>query len=84
MDPINLIRSKHKEIFNVEPSLIVHAPGRINLIGEHTDYNNGFVMPAAIDLGIWVGISKIDLPLFSVYSIDYNQKMVAGYNVLGQ
>ncbi len=56
----------------------MHAPGRINLIGEHTDYNNGFVMPAAIDLGIWVGISKIDLPLFSVYSIDYNQKMVAG------
>jgi galactokinase len=40
----------------------------------------GFVMPAAIDMGVWVGISKIPDPLFSVYSIDYNQKMVAGYD----
>ena len=35
--------------FGAEPSLKVQAPGRVNLIGEHTDYNDGFVLPCAID-----------------------------------
>src|SRR5215813_8989918 len=38
-------------------STIVRAPGRVNLIGEHTDYNDGFVMPAAIDASTWVAIA---------------------------
>ncbi len=37
--------------------LIVRSPGRINIIGEHTDYNDGFVLPAAIDKAAWVAIS---------------------------
>ena len=44
----------HRNYFRVEPKVAVFAPGRINLIGEHTDYNGGFVMPCAIDRGIWV------------------------------
>ena len=44
----------HRNYFGVEPKVAVFAPGRINLIGEHTDYNGGFVMPCAIDRGIWV------------------------------
>jgi galactokinase len=36
---------------------IFRAPGRVNLIGEHTDYNDGFVMPAAIDFNTWVGVA---------------------------
>ena len=46
--------SLHRNYFGVEPKTAAFAPGRINLIGEHTDYNGGFVMPCAIDLGIWV------------------------------
>jgi len=46
-----------KARFSTAP-LLVRAPGRINLIGEHTDYNNGFVLPAAIDKGIYLGIIK--------------------------
>lgn len=39
---------------------VVHAPGRVNLIGEHTDYNEGFVLPAAIDLGITIALVPTD------------------------
>ena len=44
----------HKKYFGISPRALTFAPGRINLIGEHTDYNGGFVMPAAIDKGLWV------------------------------
>ncbi|QYK53161.1 MAG: galactokinase [Fimbriimonadaceae bacterium] len=43
--------------YSTEPSIVVHAPGRINLIGEHTDYNDGFVLPCAIDQGITIAAS---------------------------
>lgn len=43
-----------------EQPYIYRAPGRVNLIGEHTDYNDGFVMPAAIGLDCWVGIRRRD------------------------
>lgn len=46
--------------FGSEPDLVVFAPGRINLIGEHTDYSQGFVVPAAIEKGIWVAARKRD------------------------
>ena len=48
-----LINQKFVDIFGTNPHLSVRAPGRINLIGEHTDYNNGFVLPAAIDKAIY-------------------------------
>jgi len=53
--------------------LIVRSPGRINIIGEHTDYNEGFVLPAAIDKFIYVGISKRDDDLIMLYARAYKQ-----------
>ena len=50
----------HKKYFGTNPKALTFAPGRINLIGEHTDYNGGFVMPAAIDRGLWVTGRIID------------------------
>ena len=50
----------HRKYFGTAPKHVTFAPGRINLIGEHTDYNGGFVMPAAIDYGIWVTGREID------------------------
>lgn len=46
------------ELFHKQPQLMVKAPGRINLLGEHTDYNGGFVLPAAMDKAIYFAISK--------------------------
>ena len=48
------LRAEFLRRFGYEP-LLVRAPGRINLIGEHTDYNHGFVLPAAIDREIRLG-----------------------------
>ena len=49
---------KFKETFREEPQIIVRSPGRINLIGEHTDYNGGYVLPAAIDKAVYFAVSK--------------------------
>lgn len=53
----NIITSKYRAHFDSEP-IVVFAPGRVNLIGEHTDYNNGYVFPAAINKGIYLAIGK--------------------------
>lgn len=68
------IRAKFIELFNKEP-LMVRSPGRINLIGEHTDYNDGFVMPAAIDKDIVFAIAPSDSDKSIVYSMKYDQQV---------
>ncbi len=60
------------EKFKTEP-LIVRSPGRINIIGEHTDYNNGFVLPAAIDKAIYIAASKRDDYLISLHAANFNE-----------
>ncbi len=56
-DPQNLVKSIFLKTFNEEP-LVVRSPGRVNLIGEHTDYNMGFVLPAAINKAAYIALSK--------------------------
>jgi galactokinase len=52
---------------------VYRAPGRVNLIGEHTDYNDGFVMPAAIDFSVWVAIGRrLDRKLMA-YSENFSE-----------
>src|SRR3954451_15106584 len=51
------IERKYEEMFGGSAEIVVRAPGRINLIGEHTDYNDGFVFPAAIDRGLYIAAS---------------------------
>ncbi len=52
---------------------IFRSPGRINIIGEHTDYNNGFVLPAAVDKDICIAIRKNEKGLFRIFSIDTDE-----------
>ena len=47
------------EKYGSEPA-VFRSPGRVNIIGEHTDYNNGFVLPGAIDKNIYVAVNKRD------------------------
>lgn len=53
--------------------IVIYSPGRINLIGEHTDYNNGFVFPAAINKGIVSGIEKSNSEKCTVFAMDANE-----------
>jgi len=64
------IQNKFKSIFQAEP-IVVRSPGRINIIGEHTDYNDGFVLPAAIDKAVYIAVSKRTDNLISLYAEDY-------------
>ena len=61
-----------RDKFSTEP-LVVRSPGRVNIIGEHTDYNNGFVLPAAIDKAIYIAISKRDDEEIHLHAVDFNE-----------
>ncbi len=61
------------EQFGERPLFIIRAPGRVNLIGEHTDYNDGFVLPMAIDRAIWIALRPRDDRQVSVTSLDYGE-----------
>ena len=54
-------------------TLLVRAPGRVNLIGEHTDYNQGLVLPAAIDLEFWIAFQPWDRPEVEMISADFDE-----------
>ncbi len=58
--------------FKTDPQLFF-SPGRINLIGEHIDYNDGFVLPAAIDKGIWIAMAPNYTETINIISLDFNE-----------
>ena len=70
------IRSQFFNHFNQHPSLVVKSPGRINLIGEHIDYNHGFVLPAAIDKYIEVAIAKRTDGAIHMVALDLGETII--------
>lgn len=60
MEQTEIIGHIFKQQFEIEPEVICYAPGRVNLLGDHTDYNDGFVLPAAIDVGTTIAASRRD------------------------
>ncbi|MCW7762554.1 galactokinase [Photorhabdus luminescens] len=62
-------------VFNYMPTHIIQAPGRVNLIGEHTDYNDGFVLPCAINYQIMVAAAKCEDNIIRVVSVDYDNQL---------
>ena len=69
------LRSLHFDRFHADPEIFA-APGRVNLIGEHTDYAEGFVMPAAIDFATLAGISPRTDGKIVIYSENYGKERV--------
>lgn len=66
------VKHSFKKQFKTKP-LIIFSPGRINLIGEHTDYNDGFAFPAAINKGITLAISKSDSKVSKTYALNKDE-----------
>ena len=72
---IKTFRSK----FHADPQIVLKAPGRINLIGEHTDYNQGFVLPAAIDRYMVFAMTPNESNSFRIKAIDENEEIALDY-----
>ncbi|HNS50883.1 MAG TPA: galactokinase [Anaerolineae bacterium] len=64
------VRTGFVERFGGAPECAVRAPGRVNLIGEHTDYNDGFVLPMAIDRAVWIALRRRSDRQVIVHSLD--------------
>ena len=69
------------EIFSSQPYFF-YSPGRINLIGEHVDYNDGFVMPAAIDKGVYYAVAKNQTDNIHFYATDFDEHFSVNVNAV--
>lgn len=76
---IEKLREKFTELYGKKGSVYA-SPGRINLIGEHTDYNGGFVLPGAVDKGIVAEIRFNSTDKIRAYALDLNESSEFGLN----
>jgi galactokinase len=73
MDLQARVAQEFERRFGSAPGAIVRAPGRVNLIGEHTDYNDGFVLPMAIDRAIWIALAARPDRIVAAHSLDFGE-----------
>lgn len=71
---INDVKAIFIKTFKTDP-ILIFSPGRINIIGEHTDYNDGFVFPAAVDKGIAAAIQKSESNTSTAYALNMDSKI---------
>ncbi|OQP50758.1 galactokinase [Niastella yeongjuensis] len=79
---IQKIQQAFRGRFNKEP-LVIGAPGRVNLIGEHTDYNYGFVLPGAVDKRIYVAIAPNETNTVNVFASQFNESYSFSLDITG-
>jgi galactokinase len=77
-----LVTGKYKEVFSGAEPLIIRSPGRVNLIGEHTDYNHGFVLPAAINKAIYMAVGRRNDNEIHIVSIDLDKTFIGSVDRL--
>ncbi len=70
----NKVIQEFQQRFGERPALLVRAPGRVNLIGEHTDYNDGFVLPMAIDRAVWIALRPRSDSTVKLTALDFNNE----------
>ena len=74
------IKDLFHKTFNFSEPKLFFSPGRINIIGEHIDYNDGFVMPAAVDKGIWFAVAPNNTKIINIYSADMHEILSVSLN----
>lgn len=84
MISLEQFRDFFKNRFHQEPEVIARAPGRVNLIGEHTDYNEGYVLPVAIHREVWVGASRRNDRTLTAYSMEHSELRSIAIESLGR
>jgi len=70
-----LVQTLFEQQFQRSAEIVCHAPGRVNIIGDHTDYNDGFVLPAAINYGTSIAASAREDNVVKVYAHDCDQQI---------
>jgi galactokinase len=73
MAPDAQVTQAFQQRYGAAPTFVVRAPGRVNLIGEHTDYNDGFVMPMAIDRAAWIALRPSGDRQVTVHALDFGE-----------
>ena len=73
MAPDAQVIQTFQQRYGAAPTFLVRAPGRVNLIGEHTDYNDGFVMPMAIDRAAWIALRPSGNRQVTVHALDFGE-----------
>ena len=79
-----LLREFAERFGNAEGAQVYFAPGRVNLIGEHTDYNGGHVFPCALDIGTYAVIRKRQDKRLFFYSMNYPEVGIINSSLTGQ
>jgi galactokinase len=78
----NKVRSAFADKYGAPPPVVVRAPGRVNLIGEHTDYNDGFVMPMAINRETWIALRPREDKTVILRALDHGEAATFDVNEL--
>lgn len=81
MNNLEFLKGKFKEYFNKEGERVFFSPGRVNLIGEHTDYNGGHVFPCALTIGTYAVVSKREDSLVRVISLNFEKLGIIEFDI---
>jgi galactokinase len=81
---IETLSQKFLEVYGASPQTIVRAPGRVNLIGEHTDYNDGYVLPIALDRDVLITACPSNESAICLYSCNFDRVSVISLDNVGR
>ncbi|HJL87659.1 MAG: galactokinase [SAR324 cluster bacterium] len=73
--PRQRVLEAFRDVYKENPQFLVRAAGRVNLIGEHTDYNDGFVLPIALNRATWIALSPHDSQEVHLKSLDFDESV---------